>query len=60
MPKVRKALVAGAGAAGAALIAGLKSEIPQTSGGWALLIGGAVTAGIVFGWATWRVPNTAS
>jgi hypothetical protein len=55
--KIRKALVAAGGAALAVLVTGLQTEVPQTSNGWGLLLGGAVAAAVVAGWATWRVPN---
>jgi hypothetical protein len=55
--KIRKALIAGGSAALAVIITGLKTEIPQTSNGWGALIGGAIAAAVVAGWATWRVPN---
>lgn len=55
--KVRKALIAAGGAALAVIVTGLQTEVPQTSGGWGALLGGAVAAAVVTGWATWRIPN---
>lgn len=55
--KIRKALVAGGGGFLVTFFTGLTTEIPRTSNGWGGLFGAAVTAAIVIGWATWRVPN---
>lgn len=54
MSKVRKALVAGAGAFASALLAAAAQD-----GGWPGWpgVGVAVGAGVAAGWAVWRVPN---
>jgi hypothetical protein len=57
MSKVRKAIVAGAGAAGAAVVAALVAGVPTTAEGWAALAGGAIGAGVLAGFAVWRTPN---
>lgn len=58
--RARKALLAGAGAAATAMIAGLSTEIPKTNEGWTALITGALVAGIVMGWSTYKIRNTAT
>lgn len=57
MKRVRKAVTAGVLAAGTAVVVGLKTEVPTTNDGWVALIGGALVAGVLTGWATYRVPN---
>ena len=54
MPRVRKALVAGVGAALTALITAAVQHggIPD-----AAAIGSAVALGVAAAWAVWRVPN---
>jgi len=58
--RARKAFLAGAGAAVTAVIAGLSTEIPRTNEGWVALITGALVAGIVMGWSTYKIRNTAT
>lgn len=59
MERIRKALAAGVGAAGAAIWAALvNGDRPATTEGWAALIGGAVALGILAGVATFAVRNT--
>lgn len=53
MSKIRKALVAGLSAALSALVAAVASG----EGLSAVVVGGALAAGVVAGWATWQVPN---
>lgn len=55
--KIRKALMAAGSVFLAVVFTGLQTEIPETSNGWGALLGAAVAAGVVAGWATWRVPN---
>ena len=58
MAKVRKALVSALGATAAAIITALvNGDKPETSEGWAALVGGSIGLGVVAGIATWRVPN---
>lgn len=59
MGKMRKALVAAGGAALAVVVTGLQTEVPRTDEGWVALIGAAVGAALIAGYATWRVPNDA-
>lgn len=58
--RARKALLAGAGAAATAMIAGLSTEIPRTNEGWVALITGAVVAGVVMGFSTYQIRNVAT
>ena len=58
--RARKAFLAAAGAAVTAMIAGLSTEIPRTNEGWVALITGAVVAGVVTGWSTYKIRNTAT
>jgi hypothetical protein len=44
----------------AVVLTGLKTEVPRTDDGWVGLIVGAVTAGLLAGYATWRIPNAAT
>lgn len=60
MTRVRKALIAGAGAAGGALWAGLQADVPDSELEWLALLGVAASAGLLAGFATWRVPNAAA
>jgi CII-binding regulator of phage lambda lysogenization HflD len=53
MSKVRKALIAAAGAAAAALV----TSYAKTSKLDAAAVGIALGAAVVAGWAAWRVPN---
>jgi hypothetical protein len=55
--RIRKALVAGAGAALTAVVAGVQGGAPATSDGWVGLIVGAVGAGVLVAWATYKVRN---
>lgn len=57
MNRIRKALVAGAGAGLTALVAGVQGGAPATDNGWAALIVGAAGAGLLVAWATYRIPN---
>ena len=58
MSKIRKALVAGATTAGGVILTAVTTGAAPTSvEGIAGLIGAAVAAGVVAGWATWRTPN---
>jgi hypothetical protein len=57
MPKIRKALSAAFAAGLAVILTGLATEIPRTNAGWAALLGSAVGAAAVAGYAVWRVPN---
>jgi hypothetical protein len=57
MKYVRKALVAGVVAAGGAAWTALVNGVPSSETGWLALVGSAVSAGLVAGWATWRVEN---
>jgi hypothetical protein len=57
MKRVRKAVMAGLGAALTAVLTGLGTEIPRTEEGWVLLASAAIGAFVVFGWATYRIPN---
>lgn len=57
MGKIRKALVAGAGVAGATALASLRADMPTSAEGWAALVAGALVAGALAGWAVYRVPN---
>jgi hypothetical protein len=50
-------LLAGAGAAATAMIAGLSTEIPKTNEGWVALVTGALVAGVVMGWSTYKIRN---
>lgn len=54
---MRKAIMAGVGAAGASLWAGLQGDTPDNSTEWAGLIGTAVAAAVVVGYGTWRIEN---
>lgn len=59
MAKIRKALVAAAGAAAALVWGEVQSGgIPHDTIGWSALLGSAVAAGVAAGYATWRVTNT--
>lgn len=58
--RARKAFLAGAGAAATAMIAGLSTEIPKTDEGWVALVTGALVAGVVMGWSTYKIRNTAT
>lgn len=57
MDKIRKAVIAGGGAALTAVIAGVQGGAPATVDGWVALAVGAAGAGFLTAWATWRVPN---
>jgi len=60
MKRIKKAVVAGVGAAISAVWAGLvNGDKPATSEGWAGLIGGAIGLGIAAGIATYFARNTA-
>lgn len=54
---IRKALIAGAGAALAAAVGALVEAGSITEDTVAKAIGVGVAAGVSVGWATWRVPN---
>ena len=61
LARIRKAVVAGVGAGGAAAIALLaKSGWQLTSTNISQAIGAFVAAAAVAAWATWRVPNAAA
>lgn len=60
MDKIRKAVIAGLGAVLTAIIAGVQGGAPATADGWVALAVGAVGAGLLVAWATWRVPNAAA
>jgi hypothetical protein len=55
--KIRKALMAAGTAAVGVLFTAITTKAPDSSEGWAALIGAAVGAGVLAGYATWRVPN---
>lgn len=57
MSKIRKAASAAIAAALAVILTGLATEIPRTQAGWAALVGSAAGAGLVAGYAVYRVPN---
>lgn len=57
MNRIRKALIAGAGAALTAVVAGVQGGAPATADGWVALVVGAAGAGLLVAYATWRVPN---
>lgn len=58
MAKIRKALVAAFAAAVAALLGALaQGGVPGDTTGWLAVLGTAVSAALVAGYATWRVPN---
>lgn len=57
MKRVRKALVAGATAAGSTLVTALVALDALTVETVSGAIGAAVAAGVAAGWTTWRVPN---
>lgn len=58
MAKIRKALVAAVSAAAAALLGALaQGGVPADTVGWLAVLGTAASAGLVAGYATWRVPN---
>lgn len=58
--RARKAFLAGAAAAVTAMIVGLQTEIPRTNEGWVALVTGALVAGVVTGWSTYKIRNTAT
>lgn len=61
LARIRKAVVAGVGAGGAAAIALLaKSGWQLTSTNISQAIGAFAAAAAVAAWATWRVPNAAA
>ncbi len=57
MERVRKALMAGMVAGGGALLAAVTAEVPTSLEGWSAVVGGALAAGLLAAYATWRVPN---
>lgn len=58
MDKIRKAIVAAAAAAVAALLGALARDgVPGDAAGWLSVLGTAAGAALVAGYATWRVPN---
>lgn len=57
LSKIRKALMAAGTVFLGIVFTGLQAEVPHTASGWGGLLGGAVAAAVVAGWATWRVPN---
>lgn len=58
--RARKALLAGLGAAVTAMIVGVQTEVPRTNEGWVALITGALIAGVVTGYSTYKVRNVAT
>lgn len=60
MQRVRKALMAGFGAAvtaGVAALADAAKTGKVDGGAVTLALGAAIAAGLAVGWATWRIPN---
>lgn len=57
MNRIRKALIAGGGAALATLVAGVQGGAPTTEGGWSALVIGAAGAGLLVALATYKVRN---
>ena len=57
LARIRKALIAGAGAAAAAAVGALVESGGVTEDTVAKAIGVGITAGVAVGWATYRVPN---
>jgi hypothetical protein len=57
MGKIRKAISAALSAGLAVILTGLGTEIPRTQAGLVALIGAAVGAALVAGYATFRVEN---
>lgn len=57
--RARKAIVAGVSAAGTAAVTALVTGggLPNTDGGWAALVSGAIAAGLAAAWATYRTKN---
>lgn len=61
MKKIRKAVMAAAGAGAAVALTALQADgVPADAEGWAKLVGGVLVAAFVAGYATWRVPNAVS
>lgn len=60
MSKIRKALMAGLGAAGSVIMTRVVTEMPSSVEGWSVLLGAAIATGLAVGWAAYRVPNTSS
>ena len=57
MARIRKALVAGLGAAAATIITGLIGHIPTDKAAMTALLLSAVGAGVAVAWATYKIPN---
>lgn len=57
LARIRKAVVAGAGAGIAAVVAVLTNGVTLDADGIAKLAGIFLAAAIPVGWATWRTPN---
>lgn len=58
LSKIRKAIVAAGSAAGSVVMtAVLSGNLPTSVEGVSALIGGAVAAGVVAGYVTWRTEN---
>jgi hypothetical protein len=57
LKRIRKALIAGAGAVVGVVVAGVQLGAPSDADGWAVLVVSAVGTGLLAAWAAWRVPN---
>lgn len=58
MAKIRKAVMAAAAAAVAAFLGALARDgVPADTEGWLAVLGTAAGAGLLAGYAVWRVPN---
>ena len=57
LARIRKAVIAGFGAALAAVGAAYVQQAPANANEWVTLAFAALGAGVIVGFATWRVPN---
>ena len=57
LARIRKAIIAGLGGTIAAIGAAYLQKPPVNGGEWVTLVFAALGAGVIVGFATWRVPN---